>query len=1127
MAASILLISNRTNALLDDVDWFVATQPGLSAGSGTSCDDPDLVVNTSASSSAITSLFQNSVADGDTVVFCPGTYYISETIVIDGGRDVIVLGAGVEDFTSTTILDGKGTTQIMRVIDGASLVLNGFVMKNGSAQGMSVTDNCVEEARCGGALGIMTTGDVAINWMQFESNSATSIGGAIAINGGEGFSVDTGQIETCATAPAFCETARVFISRSLFKDNSAYDGGAIGAFAYNYLEDDVISLIGSNTFSNNTAINMGGAVNSTDSWLNLLNNTIVQSAWTSSGLVNGNIQIRNNILAVEAGTTSSSPAAFTCGEAVDDAGGNLALDSTCGFDTSYDLWNPLNPGVSYVLGDFSHFGLTELQTFGSNSPPMYGITQWSAANGTGTHFASCHTADQRGAVRMAAPDATPGSDVNCDSGAFERLVSWVEPTNAETGGLLTGSGTSDDPYVIPIGDAIELDIPNDVILEEYDPSLDESRSVAHPYTSWSIGDRTITAMVRNQASFLDPFVYSVEYVLPFTTPWNDCADVNDYFCIESASLTVEGTEVGLRHTNDFNVQLNAQFLDGGNGVTSFNWSVGAWNVGASTDLPDEIENGVVEAVIRTGGFAPRMTTSFTKNLQIDVSESGGMHTLTITGSPTEVNFLTGADLGYTACASSGQCGDESTQASYNAVVFSGNSQDLHTWGSGADAFAGFYSAQNAQFGPTISVLALQFRVYPEAYWELTLANPHLAVSGEVATGHMNAWMPSAYFESMGTTTSAALSVGFTVMSEETTDEGTITQVVPAQLSEVNGGLMVTLDSVTYSTNKIRVYNRADTGIQVSSAGGADGSSSNQSTLDFVFRLDRTVTGVSVADFEISETSTTTGCEISAVEVQGVDIHVSVANCSSSGEVAVRLKADSLSFGGNLGPAEAVVSSSVTIDTIRPGVVRFNSSERSPSKKTSLQYVIEFDESVEGLSAGDFVNAGTAMGCVFTPNSSSGTLFTITITGCSNMGTLKPRLITSGVVDSAGNSPLNDWLQTSVVIKLDRVAPQLIFKAVTAKSTKLRTLTFMVAAKSRTEELNCSTITAADFVITKGRFVSVRTQGNKCLVIIASTVATTTTGTTQVAKSRGINITDTAGNRHAGLSGLSLNWTLLR
>jgi len=388
-------------------------------------------------------------------------------------------------------------------------------------------------------------------------------------------------------------------------------------------------------------------------------------------------------------------------------------------------------------------------------------------------------------------------------------------------------------------------------------------------------------------------------------------------------------------------------------------------------------------------------------------------------------------------------------------------------------------------------------------------------------------MPGSYFESLGTTTAAAAAVGFTVMSEETTDEGTVIQVVPADISIVNGGLMVTLDNVSYSTNKIRVYNEPDEGMRVVSTSVVGGNQTNDSSMVFRYTMDRVVTDLDTYDFEFGPGTTATGCVFDSVSIENVTVSVFVVGCGESGNVQLLLKDNSLQFDSVFGPATAVASEVVTIDRIRPSVIRFNSTERSPSKKTSIQYTLQFDESVEDLSSADFVNAGTATGCRFTPNSSSGTTFTVTITRCSTTGTLKPRLINSGVVDSAGNNPLNPWVQSSVTVKLDRVAPQLVFTAVTPKQTTLRQLTFTVRGRSATEEIKCSTISAADFVISKGRFVSVRTQGNKCLVTIASTVATTTTGTTQVAKSRGINITDTAGNRHAGLSGLSLNWTLLR
>lgn len=1107
--------------------WWVTSDltATVDFGEGSSCSSPDLAVDTSVNSTQISTLFDDHVLSGDVVAFCPGTYYISETIEIDNNREITVMGPDPTGaHYDSVILDGKNTSQIMRVTDGASLTLVGFVMRNGRAGQSTVSNDCVTSSACGGAVGIMTTGTVIIYGMQLRNNYATEFGGAVAINGGQGYSASSGLVETCVTAAdVACQDSRVIITQNLFQQNSSDHGGAIGSLAHNFVADSTRGAITSNTFDNNLAIESGMALDSQSSWLNVLNNTFVQPLWSQAGIATGWMSIRNNILAVEGDPINAPATSITCDDFVVDMGGNLGLDGTCGFDRSIEEWSPFS-GLSYVLTGFEDFGLTELRTFGDELTPMYGITQWSAAIQGGTPFADCHDTDQRGAVRMAAPDSVPGSDLNCDTGAFERLISSASPQFVD-GGFPSGDGRASNPFEVSIGQGIEFDIPNTVAAELYDPSLDTTSSISVPYTSWSIGGRTLTANFTNQAGSQDPFVYEFEFVYPFDHTWANCNSPSDVFCVESATLAESG--ISLRNTNDLNVQFNVEFLDGGNGVTSFNWSVGTWNVGVATDLPDEIEDATIVAVIRTGGFVPRMTTSYSKNLRIDVSASGGNHTLTITGSPTEVNTLTGSDPEYSLCASSGACGDESTQASYNAIIFSGNSQDLHTWGSDADTFAGFYSAQNAQYGPTISVLALQFRVYPEAFWELTLGNPHLAVSGEVATGQMNAWMPGSYFESLGTTTTAALAVGFTVVSEETTDEGVITQVVPADISEVNGGLMVSLDDVSYSTNKIRVYNRADTGIQVLSAGNVDGTSTNQTALDFVFAMDRTVTDVSIDDFEFADSTTATGCEIDGVDVQGTNIHVYVSGCSDAGDVALRLKANSLSFSGLIGPTEAFTSTLVTIDSIRPGVIRFNSSERSPSNKTSIQYTLQFDEVVQDLSGSDFVNAGTATGCRFATNQSTGSNFTITITRCSTMGTLKPRLINSGIADLAGNSPETEWVQTAVVIKLDRVAPKLVFKAVTVSRTKSRTLSFTVAGRSRSEELKCSTVTAADFVITKGKFVSSRTRGNACLITVKSTIATTATGTTQVAKSRALSITDTAGNRHSGLSGLSINWTILR
>ena len=63
-----------------DNNWFVSQNQSLTAAPGDSndCDNPDVVVNTSVSSSALTTFFSG-LTTGAVVVFCTGPYLISPT----------------------------------------------------------------------------------------------------------------------------------------------------------------------------------------------------------------------------------------------------------------------------------------------------------------------------------------------------------------------------------------------------------------------------------------------------------------------------------------------------------------------------------------------------------------------------------------------------------------------------------------------------------------------------------------------------------------------------------------------------------------------------------------------------------------------------------------------------------------------------------------------------------------------------------------------------------------------------------------------------------------------------------------------------------------------------------------
>lgn len=146
---------------------------------------------------------------------------------------------------------------------------------------------------------------------------------------------------------------------------------------------------------------------------------------------------------------------------------------------------------------------------------------------------------------------------------------------------------------------------------------------------------------------------------------------------------------------------------------------------------------------------------------------------------------------------------------------------------------------------------------------------------------------------------------------------------------------------------------------------------------------------------------------------------------------------------------------VTFTLPAPVVNSFTTAQASPSNSNVHTYNLSFSSSVSGLASGDFSNAGTATNCSFEPNLPSGVNFTITITGCSEQGTLIPTLSMNAVTDSA-STPGPTASYPGTTLTLDRIAPTLTFSQ-PSTPTKDNPVTLSVTS---TKTLN--NLTTADF-----------------------------------------------------------------
>ena len=194
------------------------------------------------------------------------------------------------------------------------------------------------------------------------------------------------------------------------------------------------------------------------------------------------------------------------------------------------------------------------------------------------------------------------------------------------------------------------------------------------------------------------------------------------------------------------------------------------------------------------------------------------------------------------------------------------------------------------------------------------------------------------------------------------------------------------------------------------------------SIDYALTFSETVTGIDAGDF--SNAGTATGCTFTPSAASGSSVTLTVTTCSTTGTLQPQIAANSVTNGGSVtGPAGAsAAATTLTLDRVAPTVSSFTSAVSTPTNSTSIAYTLTFSESVTGIAAGDFSNAGTATGCTFTPSAASGSSVTVTVTTCSTTGTLQPQLALGSIADPAGNTGPASASAASVTLTLDRVLP---------------------------------------------------------------------------------------------------------
>jgi hypothetical protein len=162
----------------------------------------------------------------------------------------------------------------------------------------------------------------------------------------------------------------------------------------------------------------------------------------------------------------------------------------------------------------------------------------------------------------------------------------------------------------------------------------------------------------------------------------------------------------------------------------------------------------------------------------------------------------------------------------------------------------------------------------------------------------------------------------------------------------------------------------------------------------------------------------------------------------------------------------IEATSFAYDKTAPTVTGFSSAISSTYGISSYDYTLTFGEAVSGLTSADFSSAGTATGCAFTPSASSGTTFTITVTGCSATGTLLPRLTAGSVTDAGGNASPAAAVTATTTLTLGQKSPVATLTLATAADSGLSSSDGITNAKTLTYPLTfdetATGLAAADF-----------------------------------------------------------------
>ncbi|NBO91708.1 MAG: Ig-like domain repeat protein [Planctomycetia bacterium] len=253
---------------------------------------------------------------------------------------------------------------------------------------------------------------------------------------------------------------------------------------------------------------------------------------------------------------------------------------------------------------------------------------------------------------------------------------------------------------------------------------------------------------------------------------------------------------------------------------------------------------------------------------------------------------------------------------------------------------------------------------------------------------------------------------------------------------------------------------------------------NAASVAFTVTFSEAVTGVDANDFAL-DTTGVSGATIGSITGSGVTYSVSLNTGTCSGTVSIDLASNPTiqDAVGNMLIAPFTNGETYTIDRVRPQVSGITLLSPNPATSGSVDFLVTFSESVNGVDATDFAIFGSSSGAAITNVSGSGADRVVTLLTGSG-GTLGLNVLNDNSITDMALNTLADSFDGSESYQILSAVETMV--SLTANATRLlpgRTLTLTASLSSADATGNIT------FFINNNPVNTVSLTGNIAQIII--------------------------------------------